>query len=53
MKFKYLIQYQEEGKNRVKVNDFTDEELEDFCKNKEEIKVTFLVDMSEYYEDYN
>lgn len=53
MKFKYLIQYQEEGKNRVRVDDFNDEELEDFCKDKEEIKVTFLVDVTEYYKNYN
>lgn len=45
-KCKYLIQYQSEGKNRVKVGDFTDDELEKFCQGEyvHDCKVTFLKD---------
>jgi len=49
---KYLIQYSlsdwddDEGHYYIiqppVVKNFTDKELEDFCKNKEKIKVTFL-----------
>ena len=49
---KYLIQYSEsdwddnEGKYYITkppvVRNFTDEQLENFCKDKEKIKVTFL-----------
>jgi len=54
MNCKYLIQWIEkewvsfredgyyEKQSEVKVCNFTDEELEKFCINKEEIKITFI-----------
>ena len=55
MKFKYLIEYSYEKYN-CKVKDFTDEELQDFIKhlysnNFTVIKVTFLADVTRYYEE--
>lgn len=54
MKFKYLIEYTYE-KYYCKVKDFDNEELENFINhlysnNFTVIKVTFLKDVSEYYE---
>lgn len=65
MKNKYLIQwrglyegeYWEEysdsfrGHSLLKVGNFTDEELEKFCKNKYKIKVTFVCNIPEIEED--
>lgn len=61
MKNKYLIQWSkikwddEEGEYHVKANpvvrNFTDEELEKFCKDKDKVKVTFLCNIKEKYRD--
>ena len=54
MKCKYLIQWEEckydyireyehaEITNHIKVLDLTNKELEEFCKDKEKLKVTFI-----------
>lgn len=60
MKNKYLIQYtvmdcideDHFKKNVVKVKDFTDKELENFCKGKDNVKVTFLCIVDDDY-DYD
>ena len=61
---KYLIQYSkshwedgDEGYSYIKqppvVRNFTDQQLEDFCKNKEKVKVTFLCKIEKEKEDWD
>ena len=61
---KYLIQYSEweydddseESYFKVMspvVRNFTDKQLEDFCKNKEKVKVTFLCKIEKEKEDWD